>query len=89
MGESEGEGGGEGGDGGEGEGEGEGEAEFLFIYIERERGRYIYIYIYLIFYIQYGNIPTRDLPPPSLRTAPEWGGVGWGESLMGTLPYWT
>ena len=67
---------------------------------------YIYTYIYINeyprFYIQYGNIPTRASPPPTLTqcsppavlpTALAWGGVGWGQIPYGYMPvfdigYW-
>ena len=55
----------------------------------------IYVNNYTISYIHYRSIrdspptPPHAPPPPApLRTAPAWGGVGWGESLMGIFPHW-
>ena len=59
----------------------------IYIYI------YIYKYIYPISYIQYGNIPIRDSPPP--HPTPCWGrpqrgrgggSMGWGG--VGGNPVW-
>ena len=33
--------------------------------------------------------PMRPPAPAPLRAALAWGGVGWGESLIGIFPYWT
>ena len=68
------------------------------MYIYREKF-ILYKTGYPISHIQYRNIFMRDSPhptPPRAGSAADGvgrdrgvGGVGWGESLMGTIPYWT
>ena len=64
----------------------------------------LYIHIYIYKHQIYTFHPTwtdnhkafpptpPHAPPAPLRTAPAWGGVGWGggegESITGIVPYW-